>query len=97
MYPDEVYISATGYNANVAVYMYQVLVEKAASTKKADLRAVIARGEACINAPGGTMSIEPKSQHTTRHMRLLSVDANHSVRQVQDFGAVKPYWLGDVG
>jgi len=96
-YPNEVYISAMGYNAYAAVYMYKMLVEKAASTNKADLRAVIAKGDACIDAPGGKMCIDPKSQHTTQHMRLFSVSADHSVHEVEDFGMVEPYWLGEVG
>jgi branched-chain amino acid transport system substrate-binding protein len=96
-YPDEVYISAMGYNAYAAVYMYATLVEKAVSTKKADLRAVIAKGEACIDAPGGIIRIDPKSQHTAQHMRLFAVGADHSVREVKDFGMVEPYWLGEVG
>jgi len=96
-YPNEIYISAMGYNAYAAVYMYKTLVEKAASTKKADLRAVIAEGDACIEAPGGKMCIDPKSQHTTQHMRLFAVSADHSVREVKDFGMVEPYWLGEIG
>ena len=96
-YPDEIYISAMGYNAYAAVYMYKMLVEKAASTKKADLRAVIAKGDAWIDAPGGKMCIDPKSQHTTQHMRLFSVSADHSVHEVEDFGMVEPYWLGEIG
>jgi branched-chain amino acid transport system substrate-binding protein len=96
-YPDEVYISAMGYNAYAAVYMYKTLVEKAASTRKADLRAVIARGDACIDAPGGRMCVDPKSQHTTQHMRLFSVGVDHTVREIEDFGMVEPYWLGRIG
>jgi branched-chain amino acid transport system substrate-binding protein len=96
-YPNEIYISAMGYNAYAAVCMYKTLVEKAASTKKADLRAVIAKGDACIDAPGGRMCIEPKSQHTTQHMRLFRVGADHSVHEIKDFGMVEPYWLGEVG
>jgi branched-chain amino acid transport system substrate-binding protein len=96
-YPTEIYISAMGHNAYAAVYMYKTLVEKAASTTKADLRAVIAKGDACIDAPGGKMCIDPKSQHTTQHMRLFAVSADHFVREVEDFGMVEPYWLGEIG
>lgn len=96
-YPNEIYISAMGYNAYAAIYMYKTLVEKAASTSKADLRKVIASGGACIDAPGGKMRIDPKSQHTTQHMRLFAVDADHRVTEVADFGMVEPNWLGEVG
>ena len=77
--------------------MYKALVEKAKSTKKADLRKVIATGEACIDAPEGKICIDPKSQHTSHQMRLIGVNPDHSVRVIKDFGLIQPYWLGEVG
>ena len=96
-FPDEMYINDMGYNAYTALYMYKMLVEKAQSTKKADLRKVIATGEACIDAPEGKICIDPKSQHTSHHMRLIGVNPDHSVRVIKDFGLIKPYWLGEIG
>ena len=96
-FPDEAYINDMGYNAYTALYMYKMLVEKAQSTKKADLRKVIATGEACIDAPEGKICIDPKSQHTSHHMRLIGVNPDHSVRVIKDFGLIKPYWLGEIG
>jgi branched-chain amino acid transport system substrate-binding protein len=96
-FPDEKYINDMGYNAYVTVYMYKMLVEKAQSTKKAALRKVIATGDACIDAPEGRICIDPKSQHTSHHMRLISVDGAHKVHVTKDFGLIKPYWLGEVG
>lgn len=96
-FPKEAYINDMGYNAYTALYMYKAMVEKAKSTKKADLRKVIAAGEACIDAPEGRICIDPKSQHTSHHMRLIGVNPDHSVRVIKDFGLVQPYWLGEIG
>lgn len=96
-FPDEKYINDMGYNAYVTVYMYKMLVEAAQSTAKEDLRKVIATGEACIEAPEGRICIDPKSQHTSHHMRLISVDDKHNVSVTKDFGLIEPYWLGEVG
>ncbi len=30
-------------------------------------------------------------------MRLIGVNADHSVKVIKDFGEIKPYWLGEVG
>ena len=38
-----------------------------------DMRKVIATGDACIDAPEGQVCIDPKSQHTSHRMRLISV------------------------
>lgn len=96
-FPDEKYINDMGYNAYVTVYMYKMLVERAKSTEKDALRKVIATGEACIDAPEGRICIDPKSQHTSHHMRLISVDDAHKVHVTKDFGLIEPYWLGEVG
>ena len=61
------------------------------------MRKVIATGEACIDAPEGKICIDPKSQHTSHHMRLIGVNPDHSVRVIKDFGLIKPYWLGEIG
>lgn len=96
-YPDETYINDMGYNAYVALYMYKMLAERAGSLKKDDIRKVIAQGDACIDAPEGKICIDPKSQHTSHHMRLISVDEKHNVTVDKDFGVIQPYWLGEIG
>jgi branched-chain amino acid transport system substrate-binding protein len=96
-FPNETYINDMGYNAYTAVYMYKMLVETAKSTKLEDLRKVIATGKACIQAPEGEICIDPKSQHTSHRMRLISVDAKHAVKVDKDYGVIQPYWLGEIG
>lgn len=96
-FPDERYINDMGHNAYVAIQMYKMLAEKAGSVDKAAIRKVIATGEACVDAPEGRICIDPKSQHTSHHMRMVGVKADHSVEVVKDFGVIQPFWLGDVG
>jgi len=96
-FPDETYINDMGYNAYTAVYMYKTLVEQAKSTKLEDLRKVIAAGKACIDAPEGKICVDPKSQHTSHRMRLISVDEKHNVKVLKDYGVIQPYWLGEIG
>jgi branched-chain amino acid transport system substrate-binding protein len=96
-FPKEQYINDMGYNAYVALYQYKMLVEKAKSTKLADIRKVIATGKACVNAPEGEVCIDPKSQHTSHRMRMVTVDAKHNVKVIKDFGVIQPYWLGEIG
>ncbi len=96
-YPDEPYINDMGYNAYVTIYLYKTLVERAKSTKLEDIRKVIATGDVCVDAPEGTICLDPKSQHMSHHMYLLSVDEKHAVHVDKDFGVIQPYWLGSVG
>ena len=96
-FPNETYINDMGYNAYTALYMYKQMVEAAKSTKLADLRKFIATGNACIEAPEGKICIDPKSQHTSHRMRLISVDEKHQVKVIKDYGVIQPYWLGQIG
>lgn len=96
-FPNETYINDMGYNAYVAINFYKMLVEAAKSTDKAEIRKVIATGQACIDAPEGRICIDPKSQHTSHHMRMIRVKADHSVEVIKDFGEIQPYWLGEIG
>ena len=80
-FPNETYINDMGYNAYVALYMYKMLVENGEVDREGRaLRKVIATGKACIDAPEGKICIDPKSQHTSHQMRLIGVNADHSVR-----------------
>jgi branched-chain amino acid transport system substrate-binding protein len=97
MFPDETYINDMGYNAYNALYMYKMLAERANSLELEDLREVIGQGDACIDAPEGKVCIDPKSQHTSHHMRLISVDENHEVQVIDDLGTIEPYWLSEIG
>jgi urea ABC transporter substrate-binding protein len=96
-FPNETYINDMGYNAYTAMYMYKQMAEGAKSTKLANLRKFIATGKACIDAPEGNICIDPKSQHTSHRMRLISVDEKHQVKVVKDYGVIQPYWLGQIG
>jgi branched-chain amino acid transport system substrate-binding protein len=97
MYPNEPYINDMGYNAYVALYLYKAMAEKAHSTKLADLRKATADGAMCVDAPEGRICLDPKNQHMSHHMYLLSVDGKHDVHIEQDFGVIQPYWLTQVG
>ena len=96
-FPNETYINDMGYNAYVTMFLYKNIVEAAKSTKLADMRKVIATGNACVDAPEGRICVDPKSQHVSHRMRLISVDEKHNVKVVKDYGTVQPYWLGKIG
>ena len=96
-FPDEVYINDMGYNAYVAIKMYKMLADRAKSTKKDALRKVIDTGDAGFDAPEGHIAIDPKSQHCSHVMRLISVDGQNQVHVLKDFGTIQPYWLSQVG
>ena len=96
-FPNEPYINQEAENSYHAVYLYKQMVERAKSTKRDDIRKVIALGDVCMDAPEGKVCIDPKSQHTSHRMRMVTVDEKHNVKVIKDFGVIQPYWLGEIG
>jgi len=97
-FPEEPYINQEAENSYHAVYLYKQMVERAGgSTNKNDLRAVIAQGDVCVDAPEGRVCIDPKSQHVSHPMYLARVNADHSITFPTMWENTQPYWLGEVG
>lgn len=97
-FPNEPYINQEAENSYHAVYLYKQMVERAeGSTKKADLRKIIAQGDVCVDAPEGRVCIDPKSQHVSHTMYLARVNEDHSISFPKVWPDTQPYWLGEVG
>lgn len=97
-YPNEPYINQEAENSYHAMYLYKQMVERAeGSTKKADLRKVIAEGDVCVDAPEGRVCIDPKSQHVSHTIYLARVGEDHSITFPETWENIEPYWLGEVG
>ena len=96
-FPNEPYINQEAENSYSAVYLYKQMVERAKSTKRDDIRKVIAQGDVCFDAPEGKVCIDPKSQHMSHTIYLAHVGEDHTIDFPKVWQDVKPYWLGDSG
>lgn len=97
-FPNEPYVNQEAENSYHAVYLYKQMVERAnGSTKRADLRKVIAAGDVCVDAPEGKVCIDPKSQHVSHTIYLAKVDEKHNISFPKTWADIKPYWLGQAG
>jgi hypothetical protein len=61
------------------------------------LRAVIAKGDVCVDAPEGKVCIDPKSQHASHTIYMARVGDDHSITFPKVWNDIKPYWLGEAG
>ena len=96
-FPNEPYINQEAENSYSAVYLYKQMVERAKSTKRDDIRKVIAQGDVCFDAPEGKVCIDPKSQHMSHTIYLAHVGEDHTIDFPKVWQDVKPYWLGEAG
>lgn len=98
MFPDEPYVNQEAANSYIAMYLYKQMVERAdGSTKRDDLRKIIAAGDVCFDGPSGKVCLDPKSQHMSHTIFLAKVNADHSIAFPKVWDNIKPYWLGDAG
>lgn len=96
-FPNEPYINQEAENSYLAIYLYKQMVERAKSTKRADIRKVIAQGDVCFEAPEGKVCVDPKSQHMSHTIYMAKVGEDHSITFPKVWQDIKPYWLGDAG
>lgn len=92
MFPDVPYIGEQTENTYVGVYLYAMAVEKAGTT---DIPKVIAALESGLtfDAPEGPVTLDPKTHHLTRDIRIVEVDKNHKLHFPQTYPQVAPDWL----
>jgi branched-chain amino acid transport system substrate-binding protein len=97
-FPSEPYINQEAENSYHAIYLYKQMVERAkGSTKRDDLRKIVAAGDVCFDAPEGKVCIDPKSQHASHTIYLAKVGDDHSISFPKVWNDIKPYWLGEAG
>ena len=97
-FPNEPYVNQEAANSYIAMNLYKQLVERAnGSTKRDDLRAVIAKGDVCFDGPSGNVCLDPKSQHMSHTIFLAKVNDKHGIEFPKVWENIKPYWLGDAG
>lgn len=97
-FPNEPYVNQEAANSYIAMNLYKQLVERAnGSTKRDDLRAVIAKGDVCFDGPSGKVCLDPKSQHMSHTIFLAKVNDKHGIEFPKVWEDIKPYWLGDAG
>ena len=95
MFPSEPYINQEAENSYLAVYLYKEMVERAkGSTKREDLRKIVAMGDVCTDAPEGKVCIDPKSQHMSHTIYLAKVNDDHSISFPKVWNDIKPLLAG---
>lgn len=96
-FPDEPYINQEAANSYIAMYLYKNMVERAGSTDKEAVRAILAEGDVCFDGPSGKVCLDPKSQHMSHTIFLAHVDGEHGIDFPTTWDNIEPYWLGDAG
>jgi branched-chain amino acid transport system substrate-binding protein len=92
LFPDEPYIGEQTEDEYIGVHFYALAVEKAGTTDKAKVIEALESGISFVG-PEGKITLDPKTHHVTRDIRIVKVDENHRLTFPKTYSQVEPDWL----
>ncbi len=93
-FPDDEYVGMEAAAQYTGVYLWATAVEQAGTTETEAVIEALESGLS-VEAPSGTVTIDPKSHHAIKNVYLFHADENHNISILDLWEQVEPYWLGD--
>lgn len=96
MFPDEPYIAQQAQNAYVTTHLWAKAVRLAGTT---EVEAVIEALESGlhIEAPEGSVFMEPSTHHLAHYIRLARADDDHNISFIREWPVITPWWTQRLG
>jgi urea transport system substrate-binding protein len=96
MFPDDPYIGQMAQNTYFSIHMYANAVRIAGTTDQAAVSKVLESG-LFIEAPEGTVFMEPSTHHADHYIRLAKADEKHDITFVREWPMIGAWWLQRLG
>jgi branched-chain amino acid transport system substrate-binding protein len=96
MFPDAANVNQPARCAYVAVHLMAEAWKRAGSTNTDEVISALESGIS-FDAPEGRVLLDPATHHLTMSIRMAQVQPDHSIKFVQDFGPIEPWWLRSLG
>ena len=96
MFPNDPYIGQMAQNTYFSIHLYAKAVRLAGTTDQETVKKALESGLS-IEAPEGSVFLEPATHHCSQYIRLATADANHNVSFVREWPSIQPWWLQRVG
>ena len=96
MFPNDPYIGQMAQNTYFSIHLYAKAVRLAGTTDQETVKKALESGLS-IEAPEGSVFLEPSTHHCSQYIRLATADANHNVSFVREWPSIQPWWLQRVG
>jgi len=96
MFPDDPYIGQMAQNTYFSIHMYAKAARLAGTTDQEVVKQALESGMS-IEAPEGTVFMEPSTHHCSHYIRLATADADHNVSFVREWPSIQPWWLQRIG
>lgn len=96
MFPKDPYIGGMAENTYFTIHLYAKAVRLAGTTDKETVRKCLESGWS-IEAPEGSVFLEPGTHHCMRSIRMAKADEQQNISFVSDWPAIEPWWLQRLG
>jgi urea transport system substrate-binding protein len=96
MFPEDQYIGEMAQNTYFTIHLYAKAARLAGTTDQATLKKALELGWS-IEAPEGSVFLEPGTHHCAHYIRLAVCDENHNVKFVRDWPSIQAWWLQRLG
>ena len=96
MFPNDPYIGQMAQNTYFSIHMYAKAARLAGTTEQEAVKKALESGMS-IEAPEGTVFMEPATHHAGHYIRLAVADAEHNVQFLREWPMITPWWLHRMG
>ena len=96
LFPDDVYIGQMAQNTYVSIHLYAKAVRLAGSANQQDVIKILESG-LHIEAPEGSVFLDPATHHVAHYIRLAMADKCHNIKFIQEWPNITPWWLQRLG
>jgi branched-chain amino acid transport system substrate-binding protein len=96
MFPDDQYVGEMAQNTYFTIHLYAKAARLAGTTEQEKVRRALELGWN-IEAPEGSVFLEPGTHHCAHPIRLAYCDENHNVSFVRDWPMIQAWWLQRLG
>jgi len=96
MFPEDQYIGEMAQNTYFTIHLYAKAARLAGTTDQETVKKALELGWN-IEAPEGSVFLEPGTHHCAHPIRLAVCDENHDVSFVRDWPVVQAWWLQRLG
>jgi urea transport system substrate-binding protein len=96
MFPQDPYIGEMAQNTYFTIHLYAKAARIAGTTDQERMKKALELGWS-IEAPEGSVFLEPGTHHCAHYIRLAVCDENHDVKFVRDWPSIQAWWLQRLG
>lgn len=96
MFPNDPYLGQMAQNTYFSIHLYAKAARLAGTTDQEKVRKTLEAGWT-IEAPEGSVFLEPGTHHASHYIRLAVANAKHEISFVREWPMIEAWWLQRLG